>query len=371
MLIMCASPGKRTFQDFLFPTFGPESAAVNREGKVESRVSQVWNNAFATILGLAESYCVVLADDGETFMSRINPLLGSHHAKKAANVDMSDSCCAGFGQIFRTGWLVGAIHSVFKYIHGTEKMDTEAGKTLAGWKTKLSDVIIGGYPPEKKDLKDNETLFTPFVRCLFVGCEEDFPQDLLELLAMSVLLRYDDVLDHITKEPHGKYQVPTAHPFVHNVHRALRESCVGMVVFQSWKKDATEAFIRKNRLGLDATFNPLMNSVLCETRPLLQNYQDLARAHFEVKGMFCCLLLVGWHPATLHCSNTVCSRWCRTVWLRGCFLIILATWLLVSGNGHVAVLCVPQRKWFSHERMQTANGHGRMLSWTQCYKTSR
>lgn len=271
--------------DFLFPTFGPLSVAVNDDDKVDSRVSKLWRDTFRVILQVYENYRDLFDDeaDFDAAIGAMNSKLGSHHAKKGANVKMSDSPAAGFAQIFRTGWLVAAAHSVFDYIYGTYKMDTVSGKAIAGWVQELCGHVYGGYMPDKSKLVHHTELFPNFVECLFSGAT-GFCRRLLEILAMTVLVRYDAVVDHIKSEPTGRWSNPTHHPFVAQVDQARRKSHVSDEVFRLWKNDALNSFISLNKVALSADFSPDMEKYLADERTLVSCFRDLSKSQHGTQG---------------------------------------------------------------------------------------
>jgi hypothetical protein len=111
-------------------------------GKSDSDVSRAWTRLFDRLRNTFE----VLAD-------KINEELSSHSNRRGSNQDMVESSSLnGMAAIFRTGWSVPGMHSVFDYIFGSLKMSHQAGKALANWSTKICDVIVGGQSPTFDDI---------------------------------------------------------------------------------------------------------------------------------------------------------------------------------------------------------------------------
>jgi len=262
--------------DFVFPTFGPVSMREGHDEQVESRASELWTKAFDSLLELYDSY-------GDLLDQRLNSKLGSHHAKKGANVAMSDTAAAGFPQIFRTGWEVRTAHSVFDYIFGTLAMDTKAAKSSAKWFNNALGYIFGGYPPNPTDLLRQREKFHPFVQHLFASVAGYDPR-VLDLLGMMLLVRFDLVVADIKKEPHGRFVNPMDHPFVNSVHLARSNSRVSHEIFDSWKKDANNAWLVRNKPGLSIDFSPEMRSVMVDERSLLSAFNGLVQSTGAIQG---------------------------------------------------------------------------------------
>lgn len=270
--------------DFLFPTFGAAAVKESLE-KVDSQVSKLWSDIFAVIVDLYEAYTEEGGEDSD--LGPLNVKLGAHNGKKGANAIMSDSPAAGFPQIDRSGWVLQQAHTIFDYVYGTVKMDTKSAKVLAGWLLEIQGYIFGGYPPEPKHLTETVEKFGPFVSNLFINAT-DFSRPLLELLAMSVLLRYDDVVEDIKKEPRGRFNDPSAHPFVAIVRSAMAQSCVSDDEFASWKRDTKRAFVGMNKLGLAPDVSDEMRNVLVDPRPMLSSIDAVARATSATQGELGC-----------------------------------------------------------------------------------
>jgi orotate phosphoribosyltransferase len=69
--------------------------------------------------------------------------------------------------IFRAGWQVRNVHTVFDYLQREGVNDLEAAKACAGWITKINDRIWGGYTNKLEDLTDNVEKFQKFCSVLF------------------------------------------------------------------------------------------------------------------------------------------------------------------------------------------------------------
>lgn len=273
--------------DFLFPTYGPIAAKENEQGKVDSKVSDAWNSQFKVLIELRDNYLDDEDYDDEADLGLLNDKLTSHHGKKAANVDLSDSPAAGLGQIYRTGWIVKSIHSLFKYIYGTTKMDTKSAKALAGWQFEIANGwIYGGYPPEKADIVTEPEKFPAFAQRLFENVS-GMEKPLLELLAMTVLMRLDSVIVTINEEPNRKWESAQDHPFVHFVMEAAAAAGVSEQGFQNWKKEANEGFETRNRPALSVNYSPSMQSAMLDPRCFLGVFNSLVTLTQSLNGAYC------------------------------------------------------------------------------------
>lgn len=160
--------------DLMFPKFG-KMAMKERDQDLDSKVSQLWSSCFEELVELYESYYYEIfqgqQESGEEpVIAHINKKLTSHHGKKAANMAMADSSSAGLPQIFHTGWEVRALHTFFDYVVGTAKMSRTATKNQNRWHLQGPDGnIIGGYPPEIKDIVIECEKNHPFMMTLFCG----------------------------------------------------------------------------------------------------------------------------------------------------------------------------------------------------------
>jgi hypothetical protein len=159
--------------DLVFPKFG-KLAMKEREEDLDSRVSQLWTTCFEELVKVYDSYHELfqeqLGSGVVPVIGHINKKLTSHHGKKAANMAMADSSSAGLPQIFCTGWEVHTLHTLFDYVVGTAKMSRTATKNQNRWHFLGPDGnIIGGYPPEIKDITIDCEKICHFMAVLFGG----------------------------------------------------------------------------------------------------------------------------------------------------------------------------------------------------------
>ena len=77
---------------YVFPKFAAKALNTNSKGKIDSKVSALWNDCFQD-----------LRKKFEALSESLNSKLSSHHGKKGSNQKMGESSVAGLAQIFRTG----------------------------------------------------------------------------------------------------------------------------------------------------------------------------------------------------------------------------------------------------------------------------
>ena len=127
----------------------------------------------------------------------INVELTSHCNRSGPNQVMAEPpSLTGFAQMFRRGWTVCSIHSVFDCITGSLVLTQQAGKAVSKWATKIGDSIIGGQPPTFDDIESDPDTLGKFTNMLF---EDDanghWSPKARELLVMALLLRHDQFVE--------------------------------------------------------------------------------------------------------------------------------------------------------------------------------
>jgi hypothetical protein len=278
--------------ELVFPKFG-KMAMKEKDEDLDSRVSQLWTHCFEELVTLYESYQEKFQDLEESgvepVIGPINKKLTSHHGKKAANMTMADSSSAGLAQIFRTGWAVRTLHTVFDYVVGTAKMNRLATKNQNGWHFKgPNDEIIGGYPQEIKDIIVECGKVRSFMLTLFGG-GHGHDTLVLELAFAGCLRFYDNFVEDVVKEPTELYVNPINHPYVAAVHRAMEVCDVSEQTFDAWKKSVQEGFVTRNRPALPINFSPSMEECLLDPRTFLYSYNALATSTASIhRKCSCC-----------------------------------------------------------------------------------
>lgn len=237
--------------EFLLPNFS-KAALKTTEGKSDSGVSREWTRLFTQ---LSESF--------EVLTDEINEELSSHSARGGVNQEMAEEPgVSGLAQIYRTGWTVNSIHSVFDYVFGSVKLSHQAGKAIAKWTTKISDTIMGGQSPTFSDIKTDLHRLKKFTDILFEDdIEGRWAPKVRELLVMTLLLRIDQYVEILESHPFSTPDDDRSSAFGQNcscsavrdslflnrVERALEKvDKHAKVSFQYWTSEAKQAFLHRN-----------------------------------------------------------------------------------------------------------------------------
>ena len=230
--------------EFVFPDFALKSLHASKEGMNDSKVSALWSNEFRALL----NHFSALESELE-----LNPQLSSHHAKKGVNQLMAgNSKVSGLPQIFRTGWEVKAVHSLFDYVLGTEKMMHETGKVVAGWSSTIGDVVVGGIPPTLSAIVDAENNSVErFVDALFIrDIDNQWSPKVRSMLVASLMRHWDVFIYWLREHPKKIYENITNHPLVTTVYQALATAGVGVDTYMAWCDQIKTDFLSKNIAGL-------------------------------------------------------------------------------------------------------------------------
>jgi hypothetical protein len=166
-------------------------------------------------------------------------------------------------------------------------MSRTATKNQNGWHFQGPDGnIIGGYPPEIKDIVIECSKIRPFMNTLFGG-GRGVKTEVLELCFASFLRFYDKFVEDIKKEPRGLYvNDPSKHPYVACVMRALTLNEVSQETFDAWKKSVQAGFMTRNRPALPINYSPSMEECLMDPRTFLSSYNALATFNASMYGTF-------------------------------------------------------------------------------------
>jgi len=154
------------------------------------------------------------------------------------------------GVIFRAGWLVRAVHSLFQYVDQCEFQSDEAGKAAAGWKgPKIDGRLLGGFPPTLEGLLQDDKM-VQFVERLFASSNETMERK--RFWAAAILRHFDSFKSDMDEEPEGfrAAAVKGTHPFLDRVTGALSDCRVSDDEFGAWKQHVRKNFVSKNMFGL-------------------------------------------------------------------------------------------------------------------------
>jgi hypothetical protein len=186
----------------------------------------------------------------ELFLSELKPKLTSHCGKKHAVQKMGDvQGLPMHAIVFRSGWDMKNLHTIFDYIVKSMINDERCGKALAGWRMKYGDTYFGGYPPELLEITDEPERVQDLTD-LLLGHQSDVPAEVKNLLIASLLRFHSNFLDLLNKEPCSKFVDINVHPFAYHVEEAKRSAGVTDEVFQKWQDSIKKGFTIKNFAAL-------------------------------------------------------------------------------------------------------------------------
>lgn len=251
----------------LLPKFSAEASKVDKNNKSASRVGSFWTTCFHGIKKEFQSLSDILNDK-----------LTSYHSRKGANQKLAEtSSVCGYAQIFRSGWEVRAVHSVFDYVVGSKVLTNQAGKALSCWTVKgLNGEIVGGLPPTLVSVKTHREPLDDFVHVLFVDdIGNRWPASIRVLLTASLLKWYDDFVAVIQEHPKGVYEDFSRHPLVHAVERACVSAKVDGETFKSWCREVRDGFSINNYAALPYDMLPKAHNILVDPRSMIDFFNTL------------------------------------------------------------------------------------------------
>jgi hypothetical protein len=167
--VCLAVSGASNDTDYVCPTYG---ARANKEDschkKNSSGVSSLWTDKFKIIKHFFDEIREYQPGEAGDWLLQGGYFgkIGSHAGKQYAIQTMGRACKV-VQIIFRAGWDVRNVHTLFDYLQRESVHDLEAAKACAGWKTKLYDSIYGGFTNKVEDLTVCVEKFETFCSVLF------------------------------------------------------------------------------------------------------------------------------------------------------------------------------------------------------------
>jgi hypothetical protein len=269
-MMNCNSQRQVGRDDPMFPEFYKE-AKKDQDRQVSGRhqkagaVSGLFNKIYQQLYGVYEK-----SKDrfGSNTDSDLNPHIGSHSAKKLTCQHLSDYGNNPISKIFRVGWDLRSLHTLFDYVIGSKVLDDQAGRTLSGWHNvshgsgdrgglppTFDDALVG-LPDEEKEKQKSEIL--KFGSTLFGGCALDND---VQLLCLGALFKHwNSMIDCYHDDCHQ-------HPVAHTMDTALRNNDISQGMFSNWCKKTEVNFKVKNIQGLPVReINDLPDDALVDVR---------------------------------------------------------------------------------------------------------
>ena len=269
----------KDFQNgYIFPTFSRHALRTSSETKSDSKVSSYWRECFQAVY-----------TDLSHLNIQINQKLTSHCGKKGANQHMAElNSVSPLAQIFRSGWEVRNIHSLFDYVIGTPRLMQQAGKAVSNWTTKVGDLVIGGKPPTLNCLLDDPDFdkAQEFVNLIFkFDGEQQWPKPIRDLLVASLFRHYNDMVTAVKMEPTGQYSNLHNHRFFAVIRNRMMDAGVEEEVLQRWCTKVKDSFLQRNFAALPiqcfehlrGTPDDPLIAMRCDPRTLMDNYNSMAQ----------------------------------------------------------------------------------------------
>ncbi|CAJ1957438.1 unnamed protein product [Cylindrotheca closterium] len=256
--------------DYVFPRTSEAALKSNKDNKNDSTgVSKVWSEKFKQVLSQIEKVKEAMKASGTSSRHHtFTPNLCSHSGKKYALNEMGRTLSPIY-LIFRAGWTIQNLHTLFDYLIRDAHHDVKAAKTCAGWTAKWNDEIWGGFSNFLEDLDPATTdQFDAFTKYLFRNQYDKMDTQLRHLHAFSVLRFYNDFTSFLKEADNNDAE----HTFVIRVKSSLDEAGVSDEVFQKWQEDTTLAFKKRNFFGMSLKEVPEM---LVNSKPLLEDFKKL------------------------------------------------------------------------------------------------
>ena len=131
--------------------------------------------------------------------------------------------------VFRLGWVLKNMHTLYDYVSNSRTKDIAAAKGLAKWHSKSR-----GASATYLSIKTEKDKAYMFMRTLF-GHHENVPMRVLYLLLGSLLTGYDEFVKILKSEPTGKYSDDMEnHPVINKIYQAMNMCNVLHDLFKIW-----------------------------------------------------------------------------------------------------------------------------------------
>ena len=160
---------------------------------------------------------------------------------------------------------------------------------MSGWTAKVGDVVVGGQPPNLRDIHTATDLLDGFIAHVFIhDVNNKWPRRVRELLVASLFRHYDEFCAILQGEPDNKYECLENHLFVSTVREKLDSAGVSQEVFDKWKSEVQTGFFNRNLPALaiqnfprhmGEVSNPF-HQVMMDPRCFVDQFNSLA-AHYQ------------------------------------------------------------------------------------------
>ena len=116
------------------------------------------------------------------------------HGRKRAAGNISDSVVPFQYLVFRLGWVVKNMHTIYDYVHDSEFKDISAAKKLADWPEK------GGVSPTFRSITTEQEKARLLLRAMYAQ-HEDLELEVQNVLFGAFLIGYEEFCDILLARP--------------------------------------------------------------------------------------------------------------------------------------------------------------------------
>ena len=204
----------------------------------------------------------------------LNPNLTSHCGKKYAAQFMGETTCLSpLATVFRCGWEMRNVHTLFDYLVSSAVNDRKSAKVLANWNvvSGISGEIGGGIPPNVDDITTEREKANTFAELLF-STHTNLSREIKRILASNILRFYEDFVDLIKAESSECFEEPEKHYFVAMILSKLQDAQVTAETFLQWQIDIKRGFCRNNFYYLRIQTIEKLDPINGTTKLLIQNF---------------------------------------------------------------------------------------------------
>ena len=198
------------------------------------------------------------------------------HGRKLAAGTLSDRADVQFEfVVFRLGWVLKNMHTLYNYVSNSRTKDIAAAKGLAKWHSKSR-----GASATYLSIKTEKDKAYMFMRTLF-GHHENVPMRVLYLLFGSLLTGYNKFVKILKSEPTGKFSDDLEkHPVINKLYQAMNMCNVLHDLFKIWVDEVTGRYIEDNYYGMPV--NKVPNCKI-DGRPLVEHMTESSRGQDNMR----------------------------------------------------------------------------------------
>ena len=198
------------------------------------------------------------------------------HGRKRAAGNISDSVVPFQYLVFRLGWVVKNMHTIYDYVHDSEFKDISAAKKLADWPEK------GGVSPTFRSITTEQEKARLLLRAMYAQ-HSDLELEVQNVLFGAFLIGYEEFRDILLAHPEKKFEDVRKHPVMAKFWNCLELCDVDEDLLFTWIEEIRTEFHARNYLGLPIEAVP---DAKIDGRPVAKYMEDntntIAQLHQRV-----------------------------------------------------------------------------------------